>query len=129
MANEQNLRPPFSKDCPEIARESQEKSVKARRRNTARKKTIAETVDKLLNEPVKDEKQLSIIEKSGMPIKGKPTYKDFLVASVIMRTIKKGYVDDLTKLMDILGEGPIQADTDALKKAKEILGAVDSAID
>lgn len=104
MANEQNLRPPFSKDCPKIARESQEKSVKARRRNTAKKKTIAATVDKLLNEPVKDEKQLAIIEKSGMPMKGRPTYKDFLVASVIMRSIKKGSVDDLSKIAAMIGE-------------------------
>lgn len=126
MAGKDNLRPVHTKEeARERGRNGGIKSGQSKRR----KKTIAETVDKLLNEPVKDEKQLSIIEKSGMPIKGKPTYKDFLVASVIMRTIKKGYVDDLTKLMDILGEGPIQADTDALKKAKEILGAVDSAID
>ncbi len=101
MANEQNLRPPFT---PNEAREYGKKGNVASQAAKKRKKTIAETVEKILNEPIRDEKQLNLIKKSGMPTPARPTYKDFLVASVIMKSIKRGMVDDLSKLMAIVGE-------------------------
>lgn len=126
MAGKDNLRPVHTKEeARERGRNGGIKSGQSRRR----KKTFAETVDRLLNEPVKDPKQLEVIQKSGLPVRTKPTYKDFFVASVIMRSIKKGSVDDLMKMMEILGEEPMQSDTDTLKRAKEILGDIDSAID
>lgn len=128
MANE-NLAPPWSKDNPEVARENQKKSVAARKRNTARKKTIAATVSKVLNSKVTDPKQLAIIRKSGMPTPKNPTYKDFIVASVIMKCVKKGEVGDLTKLMEIIGESPIQEDSAALQTAQKLLSGIESVID
>lgn len=126
MANEQNLRPPFT---PEEAREMGKKGAEASARARRRKKSMAETLRQVLNEQVKDEKQLTIIAKSGMPVPKKPTYRDFLVASVLIKSIKRGQIDDLTKIMGIVGEPPVQSEEDALKKARELLGGVDSAID
>ena len=101
MAGKDNLRPVHTKEeARERGRNGGIKSGQSKRR----KKTIAETVDRLLNEKVTDEKQLAIIARSGMAIKGKPTYKDFLVASTIMKSIKRGSVDDLMKLSEFIGE-------------------------
>ena len=129
MVNKQNLEPPWSKDNPEVARENQKKSVAARKRNRAKKKTIAETVDSVLNMPVTDPKQLEKIRKSGMPVPKNPTYRDYIVANTILKSAKRGFVDDLTKIMAIVGETPIQEDSAALKRAKEILGDIESVIE
>lgn len=109
MANEKNLRPPYS---PNEARSFGAKGGKKSGESKRRKKTIAETIDKLLNEKIKDQRQLAIIEKSGMPINGTPTYKDFLVASVIMKSIKRGSVDDLEKLACMIGEKAPETNTE-----------------
>ena len=99
--NEQNLRPPYTpKEARSYGAKGGQKSGESKRR----KKTISATLDKLLSEPVKDDKQLDVIAKSGMPVGARPTYKDFLVASVIMKSIKRGNVDDLSKIIDIIGE-------------------------
>ena len=124
LANEQNLRPPFT---PKQAREYGRKGGIASQAARRKKKTIAETVSGLLNEPIKDKSQLNVIKSSGMPIPAKPTYKDFLVASVIMKSIKRGTVDDLSKLMAIIGEtaGGVPVDAvrdDALSKSLKELG-------
>lgn len=68
------------------------------------KKTLAAAMDKLLDSKVTDPKQLEIIKKSGMPVGNKPTYKDFVVASILGRTIQKGKMDDLLKLQQVIGE-------------------------
>ena len=52
----------------------------------------------------KQESALAVIKKSGMPLSKAPTYKDFLVASTIMKSIKRGSVDDLEKLAAMIGE-------------------------
>ena len=68
MANEQNLKPPFSKDDPNTARECQKKSAAARRRNLKKQKAFAETVRVIFETKVKDPKQLEIAQKYGVPI-------------------------------------------------------------
>lgn len=126
MINEQNLRSPYS---PEEARRYGSKGGKASGEAKKRRKSIAETVKAALECEVTDPKQLAIIKKSGMPVPRNPTYKDFVVASVIMKCVKKGEVSDLSKIMEIVGESPIQSDSDALKRAKEILDSIDSVIE
>lgn len=121
MANEQNLKPPFSKDDPNTARECQKKSAAARRRNLKKQKAFAETVRVIFETKVKDPKQLEIIRKSGMPAPKNPTYMDFFVASVMMRSIKKGSVDDIIKYMQIVGENLGEETSPALEKLDEIL--------
>lgn len=118
MANSQNLKPPFS---PTEARENQRKSQEARKRNREMNKTFSESVKIMLKEEVKDPKQLQIIKKSGMPMSGKPTYMDFLVASTLMKSIKKGSVDDILKYMQITGEKPNVENSPSLDKLDEML--------
>lgn len=96
-----NLCEPFSKNSPEIARQNQKKSVAARRKNTARKKTVAQLLEKLLNEKVTDKK---LIAKYGRGKTGNVTYKELLVSSVILRTIEHGKIEDLLKLAELSGE-------------------------
>ena len=111
MANEQNLMPPF--ESPKTANGSErDASINGKKGgiNSAKskkiKKTIAETTKDALYRPVTDERQLEVIRKSGMVVARKPTYLDFLVASVLTKTIRTGRLDDLKKLMEIVGEEP-----------------------
>ena len=126
MINEQNLRPPYT---PDEARKYGAKGGVESGKSKRRKKSIAETVAQTLNSKVTDKGQLALIKKSGMPKPKNPTYKDFIVASVIMKCIKRGDVNDLSKIMEIIGETPIQEDSAALKRAKEILGDIESVIE
>lgn len=119
MPNEQNLRPPFS---PNEAREYGRRGGIASAESRRQKKTFAETLDRLLETPVTDKAQLEIIRKTGIPINGEPTYKDFITATTLFKAIKRGSVDDLSKLIDILGEsnGVLPADDpheDALSRS------------
>ena len=119
MAGEENLRPVHTKEeARERGRNGGIKSGQVRRQ----KKTIAATVEKLLDSKVTDPKQLEIIKKSGFPLTGKPTYRDFLVASTLMQTIKRGKVDDLLKLQQVIGERIEQAETSEGKLADLIDG-------
>lgn len=78
--------------------------MESRNRNTKRKKAIADTFAWLLDQYVTDPEQLKVIKKSGMPVPKKPKYKDFLAASLMGRTIKRGTMKDILDLMEILGE-------------------------
>lgn len=69
-----------------------------------RKKTIAQKLAWTLEQRVTDKKQLDMIERAGIPISGKPTYKDFLIASTLMKSIKNGRVDDMMKVAQFIGE-------------------------
>ena len=123
--NNENLVPFTEETAREMGKRGAIKSAESRRR----KKSIAETVAQTLNSKVTDKGQLALIKKSGMPTPKNPTYKDFIVASVIMKCIKRGDVNDLSKIMEIIGETPIQEDSAALKRAKEILGDIESVIE
>ena len=125
MANNENLVPFTEETAREMGKRGAIKSAESRRR----KKSIAETVAQTLNSKVTDKGQLALIKKSGMPTPKNPTYKDFIVASVIMKCIKRGDVNDLSKIMEIIGETPIQEDSAAMKRAKEILGDIESVIE
>jgi len=100
--NPQNLAPQFRSG--EEARKNGHKGGVSSGKTRREKKTIASTTKSTLYKLVKDPKQLEIIRKSGLHITGKPTYLDFLVASVVMKSISRGRVDDLLKLMEVIGE-------------------------
>ncbi len=123
MANIQNLHPqPFTSESAKLA---QEKSVSKRKQN----QTVREATKSILMQPVTDKEQLDKIEKSGLPVGTSPTYIDLIVSSIIMRSMKRGHMDDLLKLMDILGEEKDITSYESLDKAIEILGTVNSVID
>lgn len=75
-----------------------------------------------MSAPITDERQLNALKKSGMPLPAKPTYKDFLVARVIMKSSEKGDVSDLMKIMQILGEEIGESAEDA--KIDELLNGI-----
>lgn len=117
MAGKDNLRPPQSlEEARERGRKGGIKSGEVRRN----KKTVAETVSYMLKQPVTDPKQLAVIRQSGIPMPGKPTYQEFLVACVIMKTIKRGDVGDLLKISELIGES---------KAEKEVVEAVKIIVD
>ena len=124
MANEQNLKPPWSKDDPNTARECQKKSTVAKKRKKRQQQLFSETVKVMFQTKIKDPKQIEIIKKSGMPVPKNPTYMDFFLASVIMRSIKKGSVDDVIKYMQITGENSSEENSPAIEKLDEILQGV-----
>ncbi len=126
MLNEQNLRPPYTPD--EARKYGALGGVKSGE-SKRRKKSIAETVNSVLNMKITDHKQLEKIRKSGMPVPKNPTYKDYIVASVILKSANRGDVNDLSKIMEIIGETPIQEDSAAFNRVKEILGNVPSVIE
>lgn len=101
MANEQNLRPVRTEsEARERGRNGGIKSGQARKA----KKTMAAVTKTILDSKITDPKMLDVIKKSGIEIKGKPTFRDFMTASIIMRDIKKGDVRTLLAYAELLGE-------------------------
>lgn len=101
---ESNLKVP----TPEEARENGRKGGIASGKARQKKKTIAGIMKAFLDEKITNEDHLQIIQGSGLPIEGMPTYKDFVVASVMAAALKKGNIDDLSKIMNLIGEMPIE---------------------
>ncbi len=91
-----------------------------------RKKSVAEIVGQVLNERITDRFILADITEHSIPVPEKPTYKDYLIGSVVMKTIERGKVDDLIKIMEILGEKPMQDDNDLLQNSSVIIAEIDS---
>jgi len=103
VANEKNLCPFRTvSEAREKGHNGGVKSGQSRRQKAG----IADTTKEMLYTVIKDPKQLEVIRKSGMPVPKKPRYVDFLVASTVMKSIKKGSPDDLLKLMQIVGDKP-----------------------
>lgn len=102
MANEQNLRPCEYKLTQEEAKRGGRNSAKARREQ----KTIQTILKDYLNNDVKSNKSLlPLADKAG--IKGNQSIKELVTAVCIINTLKKGDVDKLEKLSEILGESSV----------------------
>ena len=99
MANEQNLRPGKYKLSQEEAKKGGINSGKARRE----KKTIQSILDDYLAQDVDSNKNLKKLAES-VGIDGKQSIKELMAAVCIINTLKKGDVDKLQKLCEILGE-------------------------
>ena len=83
----------------EIARRGGEASAKAKRRKKAVRKILTE----YLSLPVSSSATLSkIAEKNG--IDDEASIKDLYVAICVINTINEGDIDDVGKLIEILGE-------------------------
>jgi len=86
MANEKNLR---KIDSTKLARELQAKSAKVRKANTAARKTIADALRQVLDEPANTE---------GV------TRREAIIAKVVKRLYDDGDIRDLETLSKLLGE-------------------------
>lgn len=102
MANEQNLKPQAHKLTVEEQSRGGRASVKARREQ----KTIQAILTEYLNNDVKSNQNLKrIADAAG--IKGNQSIKELITAVCIINTLKKGDVDKLEKLSEILGESGV----------------------
>ncbi len=122
----ENLKPPRTTDEARTrGRNGGIRSGQARRE----KRRIADILDRILSEKITDAFLLEDIQNRGLPVGKNPTYKDYIVASVIVSTAEKGRLDDLLKLMQLLGEKPMEADSDALQAAKLLLMDIQTVIE
>ena len=87
MANEQNLKEPFS---PSVAREMQKKSAKKRKENFAEKKLIRERILEKLGESDWDDMIDGVIERAKNSDKGFEILRDTIGEKPIERTQNVG---------------------------------------
>lgn len=100
MANEKNLIPVRSES---EAREKGRKGGIASGASRREKRTIQNILNDYLDKDVKSNPKLrEIAEVAG--IKGKQSVKELVTAVCILNTLKKGDVDKLQKLCELLGE-------------------------
>ena len=100
MANEKNLKPIRSvSEAREKGKKGGKKSVEVRRE----KKAIQKLLSDYLESDVKSQKELkSIANAAG--IKQDQSVKELVTVVCILNTLKKGDVDKLQKLCELLGE-------------------------
>lgn len=128
MPNEKNLIP-FNKrtedEQREIARQGGIASGAARRR----KRSMREAADYYLSLPETDRRRVNAMLRDG--IGAEDIDNQMAVVMGIAESAKRGNPQAASVLLKMLGEDTVQDDpaADALAKAKELLGGVDSAID
>jgi hypothetical protein len=103
MANEQNLKPFTSEQNREEAVKNGRKGGKASGQAKRERKTIQTILSDYLDSDVKTQKALAKVAAS-VGIKGTQTVKELVTAVCIINTLKKGDVDKLQKLCELLGE-------------------------
>lgn len=114
MANEQNLRPCEHKFTQEEAKRGGRNSAKARREQ----KTIQKLLQDYLENDVKSNKALlPLADKAG--IKGNQSIKELVTAVCIINTLKKGDVDKLGKITELLGEDSMLGEIEDLTDVED----------
>ena len=103
MANEQNLKLFTSEQSREKAAENGRKGGIASGIAKREKKTIQKILTDYLNNEVRSNKSLERIAKAS-GIEGKQSIKELVTAVCILNTLKKGDVDKLVSVMNLLGE-------------------------
>ena len=128
MSNEKNLIP-FNKrtesEQREIAQQGGIASGKARRR----KRSMKEAADYYLSLPETDRRRVNALLRDE--VEPEDVDNQMSVVMGIAEQAKRGNPQAAAVLLKMLGEEAVQEDpgADALAKAKELLGGVDSAID
>ncbi len=119
MANEKNLKPCGYKLSREEAKKGGKNSVKSRRE----KKTIQKLITDYLDKNVKDNAGLQEIAQAA-GIDGKDSVKKLFTVVCLLNTLKEGDLNDLEKLMKLIGE-ETAADTGVIQKLDEVLKGID----
>ena len=116
--NEKNLKPIRTEsEAREKGRNGGIASGKARRE----KKTIQKILADYLNKDVQSNKSLKkIADTAG--ITGEQSIKELVTAVCILNTLKKGDIDKLSSIMDLLGESVEKEDTN--KDVEETLAVI-----
>ena len=119
MANEGNLKPQnkrTKREQREIAQKGGIESGKARREQA----TIQNMLNKFLDGEIKNNKTFAkLADKLG--IEKNKSVKELFTTVCMLNTLKKGRIDDLEKLVKLIGEEADGADSNALNKLDEIL--------
>ena len=114
MANEQNLKVQAHKLTVEEQSRGGKKSAESRREQ----KTIQTLLKDYLANDVKSNKALlPLAERAG--IKGNQSIKELVTAVCIINTLKKGDVDKLGKLTELLGEDSMLGEIEDLTEAED----------
>lgn len=122
MANEKNLRVPSSSEARENGKKGGKASGEARRA----KKTMREQAELLLSLPVSDLKKYNKLARMGIPLEN--IDNKMLIVAALLAAASDGDVPAAKELRNIIGEDRETGDSDELRKAKELLGGVDSVI-
>ena len=118
MANEKNLKPFTSEQSHDDAVKNGKKGGIASGKARREKKTIQNILESYLDKDIKTNKGLvSLAEKVGLT--GKDSMKELVTAVCIMNTLKKGDVDKLAKLCELLGEDNTSADLEDISEAED----------
>ena len=119
MANEENLRPCEYKLSREEAKKGGINSAKSRRE----RKTIQKLITDYLDKSVKDNAALREIAQTA-GIDGKDSVKKLFTVVCLLNTLKEGDLNDLEKLMKLIGE-ETAADAGVIQKLDEVLKGID----
>ena len=118
MANEQNLKPFTSDQSREKAVENGRKGGIASGKARREQKTIQTLLQDYLANDVKSNKALlPLADKAG--IKGNQSIKELVTAVCIINTLKKGDVDKLGKLTELLGEDSMLGEIEDLTEIED----------
>lgn len=118
MANEQNLKPFTSDQSREKAAENGRKGGIASGKARREQKTIQTLLQDYLANDVKSNKALlPLADKAG--IKGNQSIKELVTAVCIINTLKKGDVDKLGKLTELLGEDSMLGEIEDLTEIED----------
>lgn len=121
MANEQNLIPQAHKLTVEDQSKGGKKSVQVRREQ----KTVQAILNDYLSQEVKSNKSLKRVAESA-GIKGNQSIKELVTAVCILNTLKKGDVEKLKTLCEILGETNVLEMLEDISEAEaEVFGNED----
>ena len=103
MANEKNLKMFTSEQSREEAAKNGKKGGIASGVAKREKKTIQRILDDYLSQDIKSNKNLRKLAET-VGINGDQSIKELMTAVCILNTIKKGDVDKLIKVCELLGE-------------------------
>ena len=128
MPNEKNLIP-FNKRTESEQREIAQKGGIASGAARRRKRSMREAADYYLSLPETDRRRVNAMLRNG--IDTEDIDNQMAVVMGIAESAKRGNPQAASVLLKMLGEDTVQDDpaADALAKAKELLGGVDSASD
>lgn len=126
MANENNFRPFTSEQSHEEAVKNGRKGGKASGKSRRERKTVQRILSDLLDSDIKDMPQFAnLAEKLG--VDGDKSVKDIFTLICLLNTVKSGNLQDLERVMKILGE-ETEVDAAEKKAQSDLLAAIKKAV-
>ena len=128
MANKQNLMPIQEVNSNRTREKHSEDSRKGGQKSAAvrqEKKTIQTILNDYLNSSFKDNATLSKLAKTA-GIENSKSIKELVTAICILNTLKRGDVNELQKLVGLLGEDT--ANNGTIDKLDEVLKGIDGVM-